>query len=1094
MKVRTSLILLLMAIFAGSAMADILYVDKCAEGNNDGTSWYNAYNYLQDALYFADSNDVIYVAVGIYYPDEAMFAPDIFSGDRSESFVMKNGVKIVGGFVGNTVKDTCCLEADPDKKYVNNTTCCCLEELLIVPDDEIPGRACGCVGCDKEYTIDCDCCTDRKCNPATILSGNINSPFSDDDNSYHVVTAINVDSSSVLENVVVAKGMADGSFPNNYGGGMYIKDATPMVDCVTFAFNMAACDQNTPPFIPITGGAGGAVYAENSSATFYNSSFCLNQADDGAGIAGVFDSAVKLVNCVFQENFASRSGGAIYCDTNSDFDIINCTIVGNLAANGGAIFSTDSNPEIYNCIIWDNFANVGPQIAITAAGQLTKICNSVIDGGKADIFIEGAALFSCDIYTDDPSFVDPGNCDLRLRTDSLYIDMGDEAKYMGPDVDRDKKDRFIRTLDLGAYELPSIIYVDAAAVGVADGTSWTDAYVYLQDALLAAVPGDQIWVAQGVYTPDLYTAFPNLKHNRLTTFPLRNDVTVIGNFEGTETDITDRPCEEGMSGTFLSGDVLGDDNYADFGPYDLAGTTLDDNVYHIITVGAGVNPSAVLRNVTVIGGVADGVSGNNSFAGGMLNLGGSPTIKCVTFTYNHAYDSAGAVLNIGGAPLFVSCVFENNFARNWGGAMQNQDGATPTIVCSSFLSNLAKSRSGGAIANLAGTEITIVDSEFIGNGEVGENGGAMFSIESIINICDSDFIENDADKEGGAMFSTDCDLNLYGVFFSANTSEEDGGAMANFFCDDMIIANSVFIGNISDSFGGAIYNLTCDNPLFVNCTFTQNVSDKEGGAIYHGTLGAPLPITIVNSILWGNFSGTGEGDQLFVENALVTVQYTILQGGLDDIFWWGDINDFVLCEMVKDVDPLLNGWKLSPISPAIDCGINEAVPACICKDIEGDPRFAWGLNGAPLDEQYPEENGNDNGIYYCPPVDLGADEYFTPRVADDVCFEGDAAARAEWEAVGSPDCWCASVNPRQCKGDADGLAQGDNSYWVSTADLAILLSAWNKPLEALDGNMICADFDHAAQGDNAYRVSTMDLAILLSNWQKADGPAADCQD
>ncbi len=1085
MKVKTSLILLLMAIFAGSAMADILYVDKCATGSNDGSDWYNAYNYLQDALYFADPCDVIYVAVGIYYPDEALFAP-VTPGNRSETFVMQNDVKIVGGFVGNTVKDTCCLEADPDKKYVNNTTCCCLEEILTIIDDVILDGACGCTGCNKEFMIDCDCCTDRKCNPATILCGNINSPQSDDDNSYHVVTAINVDSSAVLENVVVAQGNADGSFPDNYGGGMYIKDATPMVDCVTFAFNQASCAQNVPPFIPITGGAGGAVYAENSSATFYNSSFCLNQADDGGAILGAFDSAVKLVNCVFQQNFANRSGGAIMCDTNSDFDIINCTIVGNLAANGGAIFSTDSNPEIYNCIIWDNSAfAVGPQIAITAANQLTKICNSVVQGGKPDIFLEGAALSSCDIFTDDPKFVNPDDCDLRLRSDSPYIDMGDEAKYMGPDVDRDKKARIIRILDLGAYELPSIIYVDGAAVGAADGTSWADAYVYLQDALLAAVPGDQIWVAKGVYTPDCYTAYPNLKHNRLTTFPLRNDVVVIGNFDGTETDITDRPCEEGMSGTFLSGDVRGDDNYADFGE-NLGATTLDDNVYHIITVNGNINPSAVLRNVTVIGGVADGVSDNNAFAGGMLNLGGSPTIKCVTFTYNWAHDSAGAVLNIGGAPMFISCVFENNFARNWGGAMKNRDGAAPTIVCSSFLDNLAKSRSGGAIANLAGTEITIVKSEFISNGEVGENGGAMASIESIVNICDSDFIGNEADEEGGAMFSSDCDLNLYGVFFAGNSSEEDGGAMANYFCDDMIIANSVFIGNISDSFGGAIFNLTCDSPYIVNSTFTQNLADKEGGAIYHGTLGAPLPITIVNSILWGNISGPGMGSQIAVENAIVTIQYTILQGGLDEIFWWGDFNDFDLCEMVKDEDPLLDGWKLTPASPAIDCGINRAVPPCICKDIEGDPRFAWG-------GQADEETIN-GGPYRCPPVDLGADEFYMTRVPNDTCFAGDAAAKAEWEAVGSPDCWCASVNPRQCKGDADGLAQGDNSYWVSTADLAILLSAWNKPLEALDGNMICADFDHAAQGDNAYRVSTMDLAILLSNWQKADGPAADCQD
>ena len=105
---------------------------------------------------------------------------------------------------------------------------------------------------------------------------------------------------------------------------------------------------------------------------------------------------------------------------------------------------------------------------------------------------------------------------------------------------------------------------------------------------------------------------------------------------------------------------------------------------------------------------------------------------------------------------------------------------------------------------------------------------------------------------------------------------------------------------------------------------------------------------------------------------------------------------------------------------------------------------------------------------------------------------------AEWEAVGKPDCWIASINPRQCHGDADGTSQGKNKFWVSTNDLDVLIAAWNKSFAAIDGEdsggtpLICGDFDNQSQGKNKFRVSTNDLDILIANWQAANLPDPDC--
>lgn len=69
------------------------------------------------------------------------------------------------------------------------------------------------------------------------------------------------------------------------------------------------------------------------------------------------------------------------------------------------------------------------------------------------------------------------------------------------------------------------IYVDTNAEGDNDGTSWTDAYEDLQSALKEAFPCDQIWVADGTYTPED-------EPNSLATFRLVNAVKVYGGFDG----------------------------------------------------------------------------------------------------------------------------------------------------------------------------------------------------------------------------------------------------------------------------------------------------------------------------------------------------------------------------------------------------------------------------------------------------------------------------------------------------------------------------------------------------------------------------------
>lgn len=102
------------------------------------------------------------------------------------------------------------------------------------------------------------------------------------------------------------------------------------------------------------------------------------------------------------------------------------------------------------------------------------------------------------------------------------------------------------------------IYVDDDAPLGGNGHSWGRAYKYLQDALDAASSIDDIRVAQGVYTPDSKTSYPNGSGDREATFQLIIGVTIKGGYAGFgESDPDARDVQ--LYETILSGDLTGND-------------------------------------------------------------------------------------------------------------------------------------------------------------------------------------------------------------------------------------------------------------------------------------------------------------------------------------------------------------------------------------------------------------------------------------------------------------------------------------------------------------------------------------------------------
>lgn len=91
MKNSAFLTLLVILFFGARLSGQVIFVKSGASGNNDGTSWANAYTELYAALAAATPTSEIWVATGTYKPDATT---------PNNSFAVLSGIRLYGGFAG----------------------------------------------------------------------------------------------------------------------------------------------------------------------------------------------------------------------------------------------------------------------------------------------------------------------------------------------------------------------------------------------------------------------------------------------------------------------------------------------------------------------------------------------------------------------------------------------------------------------------------------------------------------------------------------------------------------------------------------------------------------------------------------------------------------------------------------------------------------------------------------------------------------------------------------------------------------------------------------------------------------------------------
>ncbi len=397
--------------------AGVRYAKPVASGSGDCSTWANAC-ILQDALTGAVSGEEIWAAAGTYKPGTF----------RSDTFQLKNGVAVYGGFAGT---ETLRSQRNP------------MANLTVLSGD-IDNN-------DSQTPIITD---------LTTVSGNTN-------NTFRVVTGATASIVATLDGFTITAGNANGDAPYDKGAGMYNSSSSPTLTNVTFTGNAASYR-----------GAGMFNYA--SSPTLMNVTFNANAtAGDGGGIYNESDSSPTLTNVTLSSNSANK-GGALY-NTASAPVMKNVTIAGNSAVDhgGGMYIANISNPQFYNTIFWGNTAAAGIGAQIYAFSGSTLASDNIVQGGCAD------SSWTCgtNTLTADPNLGALGENGgftqtIPLLAGSSAINTGNPT-YNCPAADQRGVAR-LGTCDMGAFEYTGIDYVSVryakpAASGSGDCSSWGNA-------------------------------------------------------------------------------------------------------------------------------------------------------------------------------------------------------------------------------------------------------------------------------------------------------------------------------------------------------------------------------------------------------------------------------------------------------------------------------------------------------------------------------------------------------------------------------------------------------------------------------------------
>jgi PKD repeat protein len=627
-------------------------------------------------------------------------------------------------------------------------------------------------------------------------------------NAYYYGGGINMYHSNAVITDVIVRNNCAGAWGepeiDGKGGGINIASSDPILTNVVFENNYAY------------GWGGGINIDSYSNPTFVNvtvdDNYAATKTDDefsgcGGGICMEW-ADIPLTGVEISNNTASRNGGGIYLK-NSEATIHDISIYNNsVTHDGAAIYSWYSyQPEIENCLIYDNSCTMGASGAITfeesngTLNHVTMYDNNIENGqysshgginliGDSDLFIDNSIIWNpnsmyefifdyssnecsatinysdiCDgidrisnygggslnwqigNISDNPLFCDSENNDFQLAINSPCLGTGNNGTNIG---------NFGTAC--GPIHFGNVWHVktngsDVTGVGLEEYPFQT-----IQKAVDESSENDTIYVYDGTFVEFIDLGVKNL---------------VIQSISGQEN-------------TYIDGQNLNT---------------------KVIQITGGQTNLTIIDGFTIM-------NGNNSGNGGGIQIvNSSPVIKNCYITDNNGSNGGGISIESNSSPVLENLLISGNSSISGNGGGLYVHTSSPQFDNCSIESNSAV-KGGGLFLNSTLTELGAIN--FYNNAASSMGGGLFIDSGSSIEISHCEFAGNSGNS-GAAIYNNLSNCTAAFCTFYENTGVEGVGVYNNSVMGDFYVENCIFRNNyITNSLF-----FQCENNINYNCLDTS---------------------------------------------------------------------------------------------------------------------------------------------------------------------------------------------------------------------------------------------------------------------------------